>query len=199
VGLRSPRKPEEYQAILRSALEETDRIARLVEGLLLLSRSDAGVLRMDRRPVDLKNQVEEVIGAIRPLALLRSVNLEVESLEPVQIMGDPDHLRRLFLNLLDNGIKYTPAGGSVEVSLHKDDRWAYLRIRDSGIGIALEDQEKIFRRFYRAERARSQGGSGSGLGLAIAKSIAEVHGGRIQLESAEGQGSLFTVLLPLSS
>jgi two-component system OmpR family sensor kinase len=199
VGLRSPRKPEEYQAILRSALEETDRIARLVEGLLLLSRSDAGVLRMDRRPVELKTQVEEVIGAIRPLALSRSVNLEGESLEPVQIMGDPDHLRRLFLNLLDNGIKYTPAGGSVEVSLHKDDRWAYLRIRDSGIGIAPEDQEKIFRRFTRAERARSQGGSGSGLGLAIAKSIAEAHGGRIGLESAEGRGSQFTVLLPLSS
>jgi heavy metal sensor kinase len=198
VGLRSPRKPEEYQAILRSALEETDRIARLVEGLLLLSRSDAGVLRMDRRSVDLKNLAEEVIGAVRPLAASRSVNLRVESLEPVQITGDPDHLRRLFLNLVDNGIKYTPAGGSVEVSLHKDDRWACLRIRDSGIGIAPEDQEKIFRRFYRAERARSQGGSGSGLGLAIAKSIAEAHGGRIQVESAAGQGSLFTVILPLS-
>ena len=86
----------------------------------------------------------------------------------------------------------------MEVSLRKDDRWAYLRIRDSGIGIAPEDQEKIFRRFYRAERARSQGGSGSGLGLAIAKSIAEAHGGRIQVESAVGQGSLFTVILPLS-
>ena len=199
VGLRSPRKPEEYQAILRSALEETDRIARLVEGLLLLSRSDAGVLRMDRRPVEMKNLVEEMIDAVRPLALSRSVRLQVESPEPVQIMGDPDHLRRLFLNLVDNGIKYTPAGGFVEVSLHKDDRWAYFRIRDSGAGIAPEDREKIFRRFYRTERARSQGGSGSGLGLAIAKSIAKAHGGRIQVESAEGKGSLFTVLLPLSS
>jgi len=199
VGLRAPRKPEEYQAILRSALEETDRIARLVEGLLLLSRSDAGVLRMDRRPVDLKTLAEEVIAAVRPLAESRSVNLQADSTEPVQVMGDPDHLRRLFLNLVDNGIKYTPGGGSVEVSLYKEERWACLRVKDSGIGVAAEDQEKIFRRFYRADRARSQGGSGSGLGLAIAKSIAEAHGGRIQLESAEGQGSVFTVLLPLSS
>jgi signal transduction histidine kinase len=143
--------------------------------------------------------VEEVIGAVRPLAASRSVTLQVEPMEPVQIKGDPDHLRRLFLNLVDNGIKYTPAGGSVEVSLHKDDRWAYLGIKDSGMGVAPEDQEKIFRRFYRAARARSQGEGGSGLGLAIAKSIAEAHGGRIQVESAEGQGSLFTVLLPLSS
>ena len=154
---------------------------------------------MDRRPVDLKTLAEEVIAAVRPLAESRSVNLQADSTEPVQVMGDPDHLRRLFLNLVDNGIKYTPSGGSVKVSLYKEERWACLRVKDSGIGVAPEDQEKIFRRFYRADRARSQGGSGSGLGLAIAKSIAEAHGGRIQLESAGGQGSVFTVLLPLSS
>ena len=154
---------------------------------------------MDRRAVDLKTLAEEVIGAVRPLAESRSVSLQADSMEPVQVMGDPDHLRRLFLNLLDNGIKYTPSGGSVEASLYKEERWACLRVNDSGIGVAPEDLEKIFRRFYRADRARSQGESGSGLGLAIAKSIAEAHGGRIQLKSAEGQGSVFTVLLPLSS
>ena len=199
VGLRSPRRPEEYQAILRSALEETDRIARLVEGLLLLSRSDAGVLRMDRRPVNLKNLIEDVLKEVQPLAGSHAVQLRTGPMEPAQVPGDPDRLRRLILNLVDNGIKYTPPGGSVEISLRTDEKWALLRVSDTGIGISEEDQEEIFRRFYRTAGARAQGGSGAGLGLAIARSIAEAHGGRIQVESAAGQGSRFTISLPLSS
>jgi heavy metal sensor kinase len=199
VGLRSPRRPEEYQAILRSALEETDRIARLVEGLLLLSRSDAGVLRMDRRPVDLKNLIEEVLQQVQPLAGLHSVNLRAGPLEPAEIQGDPDHLRRLLRNLVDNGIKYTASGGRVEVSLRRDEKFAIARVLDTGIGIAKEDQEKVFRRFYRTAAARARGESGAGLGLAIARSIVEAHGGRIEVQSAVGQGSLFAVFLPLAS
>jgi heavy metal sensor kinase len=198
VGLRSPRRPEEYQAILRSALEETDRIARLVEGLLLLSRSDAGVLRMDRRPVDLKNLIEEVIQQVQPLAGLHSIKLRTGPLELAEIQGDPDHLRRLLRNLVDNGIKYTPSGGRVEISLRRDEKFAIVQVSDTGIGIAKEDQEKVFRRFYRTAAARAQGESGAGLGLAIARSIVEAHGGRIQVESAVSKGSLFTILLPLS-
>jgi len=198
VGLRSPRRPEEYQAILRSALEETDRIARLVEGLLLLSRSDAGVLRMDRRPVKLKDLIEEVIQEFQPLAGSHSVKLRIGPMEPAQIQGDPDHLRRLLLNLLDNGIKYTRPGGSVEISLRRDEKFAILQVSDTGMGIAKEDQEKVFRRFYRTAAARAQGEIGSGLGLAIARSIVEAHGGRIQVESAVGKGSHFTIFLPLS-
>ncbi len=199
VGLRSPRRPEEYQAILRSALEETDRIARLVEGLLLLSRSDAGVLRMDRRSVNLKNLIEEVIQEVRSLAELHSVELRIGPTELAQIQGDPDHLRRLLRNLVDNGIKYTPSGGSVEISLRRDEKFAILRVSDTGMGIAKEDQEKVFRRFYRTAAARAQSESGAGLGLAISRSIVEAHGGRIEVQSAVGKGSLFTVSLPLSS
>ena len=198
VGLRSPRKPEEYQAILRSVLEETDRIARLVEGLLLLSRSDAGVLRMDRRPVNLKGLIEEVIHQVQPLAGLHSVSLRTGPVELAQIQGDPDHLRRLLLNLVDNGIKYTQPGGSVEISLRRDEKFAILQVSDTGIGIPKEDQEKVFRRFYRTAAARAQGESGAGLGLAIARSIVEAHGGRIEVQSAVGKGSLFTIFLPLS-
>jgi heavy metal sensor kinase len=199
VGLRSPRRPEEYQAILRSALEETDRIARLVEGLLLLSRSDTGVLRMDRRSVNLKNLIEEVIQEVRSLAELHSVELRIGPTELAQVQGDPDHLRRLLRNLVDNGVKYTPSGGSVEISLRRDEKFAILRVSDTGMGIAEEDQEKVFRRFYRTAAARAQSESGAGLGLAISRSIVEAHGGRIEVQSAVGKGSLFTVSLPLSS
>ena len=127
-----------------------------------------------------------------------SVKLRIGPVEVAQVQGDPDHLRRLLLNLVDNGIKYTPPGGSVEISLRMDEKSAILRVSDTGIGIAKEDQEKIFRRFYRTTAARAQGESGAGLGLAIARSIVEAHGGRMQVESAMGQGSIFTVFLPLS-
>ncbi len=197
VGLRSPRSPEEYRAILRSALEEIDRIARLVDGLLLLSRSDVGLIRMSRRPVDVKTLLEELARDLQPLAESHAVKLEMKSIEAAEILGDPEHLRRLFLNLIDNGIKYTPPGGSVAVSLEKNERWMILRVADTGIGIAPEDQEKIFQRFYRTAAARARGEGGAGLGLAIARAIAEVHGGKIQVESSVGRGSTFTVLLPL--
>jgi signal transduction histidine kinase len=153
---------------------------------------------MDRRAVNLKNLIEEVIQEVQPLAGSRSVNLRVGPMEPAQIQGDPDHLRRFLLNLVDNGIKYTQPGGSVEISLRIDGKWASLQVSDTGIGISGEDQEKVFRRFYRTAAARARDGSGAGLGLAIARSIVEAHGGRIQVESAVSKGSLFTILLPLS-
>ncbi len=199
VGLRTPRNAGEYHDILRSALEEIERISRLVEGLLLLSRADAGVLRMDRRLVDLRELGEKVALEVRPLAEAQSIQLEAQLEEAVVVQGDPDHLRRLLRNLVDNAIKYTPPGGRVGISLKKNETWAVLRVKDTGIGIAKEDQEKIFRRFYRTTAARDRGGSGAGLGLAIARSIAEAHEGRIQVESAAGRGSIFTVFFPLAS
>jgi heavy metal sensor kinase len=199
VGLRSLRSPEEYQRILKSALEETDRIAHLVEGLLLLARADAGVLRMDRHPVDLGQLIEEISGQTRILAEARSVNLHLGPVKPVSAEGDHAHLRRLLLNLVDNGIKYTPPGGHVTISLQSEGGWASIRVEDTGIGIPPEDQARIFQRFYRSAGARLRGEGGAGLGLCIARSIAEAHGGRIELESAPGQGSAFTVFLPTQS
>ena len=199
VALRSPRSPEEYERILKSALEEIDRISRLVEGLLLLARADAGVLRMDRKPVDLAQLVEEVYSQTRLLAEARSLTLRIEMIEPLTIQGDYDRLRRLLLNLVDNGIKYTPPGGQVTLSLKREDGRASLRVADTGIGLSPEDQERVFQRFYRSTEARSGGQGGAGLGLCIARSIAEAHGGKIEVVSKTGQGSTFTVLLPLPS
>jgi two-component system OmpR family sensor kinase len=196
VALRSPRSREEYQQVLQSALEEIDRIAGVTDGLLLLARADAGVLRMDRQPLDLADLVADVYGIVEALAASRSVHLAVGSLEPVPIRGDYERLRRLLLNLLDNGIKYTDAGGRVTVSLQRQGEWAALRVFDTGVGLAPEDKERVFQPFYRAADARSRGAGGHGLGLAIARSIVEAHGGNIRVESAPGRGSTFTVLLP---
>jgi heavy metal sensor kinase len=199
VALRSPRSPEEYQRILKSSLEEIDRIARLVEGLLLLARADAGVLRMDRRPLDLAQLVEEVYGQTRVLAEARSLNLRLGAVEPVSVQGDYAHLRRLLLNLVDNAVKYTPPGGHVTISVQPSGGWAAMRVEDTGMGIPPEDRERIFQRFHRSAEARSRGNGGAGLGLCIARSIAEAHGGRIEVESTTGRGSTFTVLLPIPS
>ena len=199
VTLRSPRRPEEYQLILKSALEEIDRIAHLVEGLLLLARADAGVLRMDRRSMDLAPLVKEVYEQAKVLANAQGITLFLGPLEDVSILGDSERLRRLLLNLVDNGIKYTPAGGRVTVSLQGNRQWAYIRVSDTGIGLSHEDQKRIFERFYRTAEARSRNESGAGLGLCIARSIAEAHSGRIEVESIPGHGSTFTVILPLHS
>src|SRR5499426_590050 len=197
VALRAPRSPDDYRRVLTSALEESDRIANLVEGLLLLSRADAGVLRMDHQPVDLARLVAEVCEQSQVLANARGVTLDLGPLTPVTIQGDHQHLRRLLLNLVDNGLKYTLAGGRVTLTLHQEGVWAILRVADTGIGLAPEEQERIFQRFYRAPTAVSRDVEGSGLGLCIARSIVEAHSGSIQIESSAGHGSIFTVRLPL--
>lgn len=194
VALRSPRSPEDYQRVLNSNLEEIERISRLVGGLLLLARIDAGVLRLDLQPVDLSELLTAVTTRMLPLAAEKSIRLSTGALEPAFIPGDKEHLQRLLLNLIDNAIKYTPPGGTVALSLCCDARQACISLTDTGIGLSPEEQEKIFTRFYRAPAARSQ--PGAGLGLCMAQSIAAAHGGRIEITSSHGQGSTFTVVLP---
>ena len=196
VALRSPRSPEEYRGVLNSSLEEIDRISSLVEGLLLLARADRGVLRLDLKPLNLQELLGEVGEQMRRLAENQAVNLNYGVTEPASIQGDREHFKRLLVNLIDNAIKYTPAGGQVTLSLRCDGTRAHVGISDTGIGFTIEEQEQIFNRFYRAAEARSQRGGGAGLGLSIAQSIAVAHGGRIEVESTPGQGSTFTVSLP---
>jgi heavy metal sensor kinase len=199
VALRSTRSPDEYKELLRSALEEIQRISVLVEGLLLLARSDAGMLKMDRVPVDLVSVAEEVFGRLGSFAAERQVDLRLGQIEPLEVLGDHVHLGRLLFNLVDNAIKYTPPHGKVEVAIGQSGGSAVIAVTDTGIGIPAEEREKVFQRFYRSAEARSQAQGGSGLGLSIARSIAEAHGGRIEVEAEPGRGSAFRAYLPILS
>jgi heavy metal sensor kinase len=196
VALRSPRTPEEYQQVLNSSLEEIERISRLVEGLMLLARADGGVLRMDHKPVALHELLADIAGQMENSANDRGLRMNLEDLAPVTIICDREQLQSLFINLIDNAIKYTPAGGSVSLSLSQEGDHVLIAIMDTGIGLSEDEQGLIFTRFYRAAAARSQSG-GAGLGLCIAQSIAEAHGGKIKVHSSPGQGSTFSVVLPM--
>ena len=199
VALRSGRTMEEYRQVLTSSLEEIEKISRLVEGLMLLARADSGVLRMDHQPVALHELIAEIAARMQKMAADRGIGLHLEDLAPVTISGDREQLQRLLLNLIDNAIKYTPTGGRISLSLSAEGDQAQISVTDTGIGLSADEQVQIFTRFYRAAEARSQSGGGVGLGLCIAQSIAEAHGGKIQVLSHPGQGSTFTVVLPEKS
>jgi two-component system, OmpR family, sensor kinase len=199
VALRSTRTPEEYQATLESGLEEVDRIAALVEGLLLLARAEAGMLKMDRQAVDLGQVLEEVYQRLKPLADSHGIELRLGPIEPLSIQGDGERLQRMVLNLVDNAIKYTGPQGRVTLTLQRDGNWASILVSDTGTGIPVGEQEHIFQAFYRTPEARSQAERGTGLGLSIARSIAVAHGGTIRLDSAPGRGSTFDMRIPIEA
>src|SRR5574337_1299348 len=224
VALRGPRDPAEYQRVLASVLEEVESMARLVDDLLLLSRADAGALRWDVAPVELDRLVEEVAKEGEILGRGKEVQVKILGLEPLVVQGDGQRLKQLLRNLVDNGVKYTPPGGQVTLSLRRVEwsngrmvdsakpvdrltnrpidtpaEWLQISVRDTGIGIPPEALPRIFERFYRVDPARSRETGGAGLGLCIAKTIAEVHGGRIEVQSTPGAGSTFTIVLPLAN
>jgi len=186
--------PRERDETLRAILRESERMGRLVADLLALARADAGQ-PLERRPLALDSLLLEVYREAKPLA--NGVQLELGELEQVEVVGDHDRLKQLVLNLVDNALRYTPAGGKVTLDLVGQDGRALLRVRDTGPGIPAEHLPRIFERFYRVDRGRSRSQGGTGLGLAISQWIAEAHQGRIEVESEEGKGSTFTVVLPI--
>jgi signal transduction histidine kinase len=174
---------------------EIERMTRLVGDLLLLARADSGGLPLDRKPVEVDNILFDIY---RQVALLDPpVNVKLVEVDQVTVLGDADRLKQLFINLVENAIKYTPDGGVVELSLSKKGGWAQFEVCDTGIGIAPENLPHIFDRFYRVDKARARADGGSGLGLSIAKWIATAHGGAIRVKSQQGQGTTFTVTLPI--
>ncbi len=175
--------------------DEMERMSRLLGDLLLLARADTGGLPLRREPVELDNTLFEVYRQVSRIE--KSVTVELTDVDQASILGDEDRLKQLLLNLVDNAIKYTQPGGSVRLSLSKDNAWAQLTVSDTGIGIPAEDLPHIFDRFYRVDKARSRAQGGSGLGLAIVKWVVQAHGGGIQVDSTPGVGTTFRISLPL--
>lgn len=194
---RHPDQPvaEQHEAVVE-ADREAQRLSRLVADLLSLARADAG-MSVRRQRVELDRVVLEAIATARHMA--RDQSVELAALEPAMVEGDADRLRELLLILLDNALKYTPPGGQVIVNLCRHGQNAEVTVRDTGVGIPLEDVSHVFERFYRADPARSQDPSGTGLGLPIARWIAGQHGGEIELQSQPAKGTTVTVKLPLAA
>jgi heavy metal sensor kinase len=199
VALQRSLTTEGYREVIGSMLEEVDRLARLVENLLLLTRAEAGRIPLSRAIVDLRELVASVSDGLRVLAEEKNQELIVELSGPVAVHCDATVLRQGITNLLHNAIKYTPPKGVIRVAATSNASGdAVIEVQDSGPGIPAVDQQRVFERFYRVDQARSRDTGGTGLGLAIARWTVEASGGRIELESMAGQGALFRVVLPRS-
>jgi len=197
VALDRPRTPAEYREALAGIRDDAARMAQLLGGLLTLARADTGQDALAREPVALADLVIDTIAALAPLATERGVALEADVLMPCLVLGDQTRLTQLLINLAENALKYTPAGGRVTIGLARDGDAALLTVTDTGIGIASEHLPHLFERFYRVDTSRARAAGGAGLGLAIAAWIARAHGGEIAVTSRIAIGSTFTVCLPL--
>jgi heavy metal sensor kinase len=198
LALEKPRDQDAYRQSLETVAQEVAYMSDIVGKLLVLARSDAGREPLDLQDVDVAGVMRELVQDVEALALDKGLTLRFDPLESVTVRGDKVRLRQLFLNVLDNALRYTPSGGTVNGSVGAQDGRAVVMIGDTGMGIAAEHLPFIFDRFYRADRVRTNGEGGTGLGLSIATSIAKMHGGTIEVESEVGRGTTFRILLPLA-
>jgi heavy metal sensor kinase len=200
LALRRSREETEYQEALRHILLEAERTTTLIEQLLSMARADSGRETLHLQPVDLGPTLRTVVSGWQQIAIIRNLQFS-SSIDASDsfVMGDETLLRRLADILLDNAFKYTPSPGSVHLSLERKGEIAVLTVHDSGVGIAEQEQGRIFERFYRVDKARSREQGGAGLGLAIAQWIVAQHRGSIAVESTPGQGAAFRVQLPLTA
>ncbi|MCO5176284.1 MAG: ATP-binding protein [Thermomicrobiales bacterium] len=191
--------PEEQRDAARDAIEEVDRMTRLVQDLLFLADADAD-LAIEHDDVPLEALVANVVDDAQRITTRDDGvrTLELTANDSLTIRGDAERLRQLIWNLVENALRYTPAGGTVSVSLRRHGQVAELTVADTGIGIGPEHLPHIFERFYRADTGRSRAVGGTGLGLSIVRQITEAHGGQVRVRSTPGEGSTFTVALPIS-
>ena len=197
VALAQPSAPEEYVLVLKEINAESERLGKLINDLLALARADEGLVQFDHDTVQLDLLTSDVVDSMEALAAERKIILTVGELHTATILGDAARLIQVIMSLVDNALTYTNAGGSVTLSVKTTKTHALLIVRDTGIGIAPKDQPHIFERFYRADPARSRAAGGSGLGLSIVDWVVRAHDGTVSVESRPGQGSTFTVVLPL--
>jgi heavy metal sensor kinase len=195
VSLRADDLDPDAQAVLRSTLEEVERLTRTVDGLLTLTRADQGALDLRPQPVDLAVVAGEAVGRLRALAGSRGVTVDVDA-DPAAAVADAAWAGRAIDDLLDNAIKFSPAGATVTVTTATVGDEALVRVLDEGPGIPAEAREAVFDRFQRLDASRTRATGGSGIGLAIVREIAGAHGGRVWVEPGLDGGSVFTLALP---
>jgi signal transduction histidine kinase len=198
VTLTTGRSLSEYENMAASTIEECDRLLDMINAMLMISRTEAGVDRLIREKIDLAGLVRDACELFGPMAEDKGLKLNCSAPDSSSTAGDLRMLQRMLANLLDNAIKYTAAGGEVSVTLSgSNGKGVIIDIADTGMGISPRDLPRIFERFYRGDESRSQ--PGIGLGLSLARAIARAHGGDITVTSTVNRGSIFTVTLPKSS
>ncbi|HEV2762540.1 MAG TPA: ATP-binding protein, partial [Pyrinomonadaceae bacterium] len=198
VTLKQPhRGEEEYREAVRMLDEQTRRLSRIVDDMFVLARADTGRYPLRREALYLNDLVEEVARAGGVLGASKGVRVEVSDAPESPFHGDEDLLRRMLLNLVDNAVRHTPAGGLVRLGLKRERGRYQLNVSDTGPGIPPEARPHVFERFYRADKSRSRSeDGGAGLGLSIARWIAQAHGGTLELAGADGGGTTFVATLP---
>lgn len=190
------KKDDFTEKLLKNMRQEVKRMTNLVGDLLTLARSDSNTVELRKETFDLRQMAEEALGSVHALANEKAISTSLNAPEEVIAVGDPERLSQLVYILLDNAIKYTPAGGVVKISLSQEGSFYCIEVQDTGVGIKNEDLNRIFERFYRADKSRSRQMGGHGLGLSIAKWIVETHNGEIEVSSELGKGSTFLIKIP---
>jgi len=197
VLLRKEREKNEYKKALKSILEETCKMEKIVEDLLLLSRIDVSKKIKLTEKIFLDEILLRVFEKYEQLAKSKKINFSIRKIEPSQIKGNSILVERMISNIIDNAIRYTPPNGKVEISLRKNGNFVSLSIKDTGIGIPEEALPHIFDRFYVVDKSRSKEHGGVGLGLSIVKSVAKIHGAKIDVQSKVNEGTIFEIKFPL--
>jgi heavy metal sensor kinase len=194
ITLTSGKTLSEYEAMAANTVEECDRLLEMINTMLIISKTESGVDKSPFKNVDLTAIVRQAYELFEPTAEDKKIAFSCDAPDGVHLIGDTSMIQRMFSNLVDNAIKYTPSGGIVNVALSETPSQVVITVKDTGIGISQQDLPRIFERFYRCDQSRSQ--AGIGLGLSLARAIARSHGGDITVLSVPDQGSVFTVALP---
>jgi signal transduction histidine kinase len=198
--LQRPRNSEEYRAGLQASLQDLERLEQLLQWMLRLARAEQWAQNGQQREleiIDINSTCEEAAGRIRSLAQSRNTSIHLATNGPVLFRADPEDLQLVWTNLLENAVRYSPEGSSVEVAVARTGEKAQIIFQDHGVGISASDLPRIFDRFYRGDRSRTRATGGFGLGLAIVKALVEAYGGSIAAESTPGTGTRMTVELPV--
>jgi len=193
-ALRSARNTDAYREALADCMDESDQILKMLNTLMDISEAETGIMKLDLKVFDLTTVIEETVDVYYYLAEERDLTIQRRVPSNLRLKADPNRIRQVIGNLLDNAIKYTPTGGTVELNAHTDGKDTVITVKDTGIGIPPEDLSRIWDRLFRGDQSRSI--NGLGLGLSLVKAVVEAHGGKVEVTSEPMGGSVFTICIP---